>query len=176
MKRKLACILAALLLAALPLNAYADGTTTLTTTVPAASYTLNIPADQTIEFGTEEKVIGSLTVTDSSGFAEGKNLNVNISYTPFSCPNVSTTIPFSLSFYDHENDRNLYISDGDSVTFLGNEDGTVTEEPWSEISGKPGSYYTYEKVIILTGSSNWGKALAGEYSAAITFKAEVVVE
>lgn len=176
MKSKFACILAALLLTAIPLNAYADGTTTLTTTVPAASYTLNIPADQTIEFGTEEKVIGSLTVTESSGFAKGKNLSVNISYTPFSCLNVSTTIPFSLSFYDQENGQSQSISDGGNVTFLGNEDGTVTEIPWEERTAKPGSYYTYEMLKIGVSNRNWGKALAGEYTASITFTAEVVSE
>ena len=53
---------------------YAESTTTLTTTVPGATYTLNIPANQEITFGATETNIGNVTVTDSNGFAEGKNL------------------------------------------------------------------------------------------------------
>ena len=76
--------------------AFADGTTTLSTTVPAAQYTLNIPADQTIPFGATSADIGNVTVSDSSGFAVGKNIKVTVTYDAFSSSDVSTTIPFEL--------------------------------------------------------------------------------
>ena len=38
----------------------AENTTTLTTTVPAATYTLNIPANQEIPFGATQTNIGSV--------------------------------------------------------------------------------------------------------------------
>lgn len=84
--------------------AFADGTTTLSTTVPAAQYTLNIPADQTIPFGATSTEIGNVTVSDSSGFAKGKNLNVTVAYDAFSSADVSTTIPFELVMCGVKND------------------------------------------------------------------------
>ncbi|MEI3210480.1 MAG: hypothetical protein V8S14_06180 [Lachnospiraceae bacterium] len=58
MKKLSALILALALLVSVIPAAYAanatPNTTTLTTTVPSASYVLNIPADQTITFGKTE--------------------------------------------------------------------------------------------------------------------------
>ena len=51
MKKLTTLVLALALAASLAVPAFAANTTTLTTTVPAATYTLNIPADQEIPFG-----------------------------------------------------------------------------------------------------------------------------
>ena len=75
----------------------AENTTTLTTNVPAATYTLNIPADQEIPFGATLTDIGSITVTNGTGFAKGKNLAVMPTFDAFICEDASTTIPFSIS-------------------------------------------------------------------------------
>ena len=97
MKKIFAILLAVTLLASMAtVVSAAESTTTLSTTVPAASYTLNIPADQTIEFGATETNIGNVTVTNSAGFAEGKNLSVTVTYDEFTSAGLSTTIPFSL--------------------------------------------------------------------------------
>ena len=56
MKKLFAILLVAALLIPMATVAFAANTTTLTTTVPAATYTLNIPADQKIEFGTTSAI------------------------------------------------------------------------------------------------------------------------
>ena len=96
MKKFFAILLAVTMFASMATVVSAESTTTLSTTVPAASYTLNIPADQTIEFGATETNIGNVTVTNSAGFAEGKNLSVTVTYDEFTSAGLSTTIPFSL--------------------------------------------------------------------------------
>lgn len=174
MKRKFTCILAALLLAAIPLNAYADGTTTLTTTVPAASYTLNIPADQTIEFGKETSSIGNVTVSESDGFAESKNLEVKFIYDDFKCENVATTIPYEItvSTIGATTSTDTTIVSGDSLYFKGNRNGTVDEK------GYINTTFSYEarELFCSIESEDWGKALGGDYSSTITFTAEVYVD
>ena len=75
MKKLLAVVLAMLTVFSFGTVAFAANTTTLTTTVPDAEYTLNIPADQEIPFGATSTDIGNVTVTNASGFAVGKNLN-----------------------------------------------------------------------------------------------------
>ena len=66
MKKICAILLAVALLASMTIVAFAANTTTLTTTVPSATYTLNIPADQVIPFGTTKASIGNVTVTDAT--------------------------------------------------------------------------------------------------------------
>lgn len=61
MKKLTTLVLALALAASLAVPAFAANTTTLTTTVPAATYTLNIPADQEIPFGAMETNIGSVS-------------------------------------------------------------------------------------------------------------------
>ena len=71
MKKLTTLVLALALAASLAVPAFAANTTTLTTTVPAATYTLNIPADQEIPFGATETNIGSISVTDGPCFHIG---------------------------------------------------------------------------------------------------------
>lgn len=91
----------ALLVSVIP-AAYAanatPNTTTLTTTVPSASYVLNIPADQEISFGETNVEIGNVTITDSKNFAQGKNVDVMVEYAPFAAEaeEINTTIPYEL--------------------------------------------------------------------------------
>lgn len=170
MKKIFAILLAVSLLASMATVASAtENTTTLTTTVPAASYTLNIPADQEIKYGATETDIGNVTVTNSKGFAEGKNLEVTLSYNDFACDGVSTTIPFYINA-ETTNVPSRIVS-GSSIVFLGNNDNTVNEQ--ASDSYRSGFY---QSLTVEIESKNWGKALAGEYTATITFTAEVVVE
>ncbi len=175
MKKLLALVIAILTITSTLSVASAANTTTLTTTVPAASYTLNIPADQEIPFGATETNIGNVTVTDASGFAVGKNLNVTITYDAFKCEGVSTTIPFEIkpSFHlDSLSGSGVYYPSGSIATFWGQADGGVREK----IQTKSDSTTDIEGFWVLVNSEDWGKALAGEYTATITFTAEVVVE
>lgn len=97
MKKLIALALAVTLLASMAVTVSAANTTTLTATVPAAGYTLNIPANQEVNFGTTQADIGNITVTDSAGFAVGKNLQVTVTYDAFSADKISTQIPYTAS-------------------------------------------------------------------------------
>lgn len=190
MKKLFALALAVVMVASMSTVAFAaESTTTLTATVPAASYTLNIPANQEISFGTTQADIGNITVTDASGFAIGKNLEVTISYDAFTSNGISTQIPYTLSLYAAGSEENTGSSayhsakedlpSGSSILFSGNASGAVAEYIKLETN-----YVTTTgtKMIPVTSirfnalSEDWGKALAGEYTSTITFTAEVVVE
>lgn len=178
MKKVISFALVLVMLACFSVTALAEnatpGTTTLTTTVPAATYTLNIPADQEIPFGTTSMDIGAPTVTNSSSFAVGKNLAVTMTWDDFSCPETTTTIPFTLKghFIKGFEYADIYKESGDQITFKGNTDGTVGQYAW----GRVGTTTTeMQYLYIEMKSTDWGKALAGDYSATITFTSEVVV-
>ena len=180
MKKFIAIALAVLTVLSFSTVAFAADTTTLTTTVPDATYTLNIPADQVIPFGATSTDIGTVTVTNSSGFAEGKNLRVTLTYDDFKAEGVSTTIPYTLGKpYEKYNGSNKfgyleYLSSGDYLLFKG------------KVSGKVNDYYELNETNVENAdkktlemsvkSTDWGKALGGEYTSTITFTAEVVSE
>lgn len=163
-------------------------TTTLTTNVPAASYTLNIPADQEIPFRSTSTNIGNVTITDSENFAVGKNIEVTITYDGlFVSDEVNTTIPYSIratatgysggGSYGSGGSTSISLDkpSGSVFTFEGLANGTCSEY----FVIKKSDYGTQNETIALKmdiAASAWGKALAGEYSTTITFTAEVVAE
>ena len=172
MKKLIALLLAALTAVSLPQVVFAANTTTLTATVPPAQYTLNIPADQTIAYGTLDAEIGNVTVTDSSGFAEGKNIQVTITYTEFASQDVSTKIPFTMyrrHTYNTTTHNDVVINSGDCITFHGDSSGTVYER---SVNGD----HRCDALGLTFSSADWGKALSGDYTATVTFTSEVVVE
>lgn len=173
MKKLFTILLAVTMLASMATVASAASTTTLTTTVPAASYTLNIPADQEIPFGATSTEIGNVTVTNSAGFANGKNLQVTITCSDFVCPDVSTKIPFHFVAKTTNANLNQHLYSGEVVTFNGLSSGKVQEN--FQISNYQGGY-DVTKLLLVIQSEDWGKALAGDYTATITFTAEVVAE
>ena len=188
MKKLFTLLLVVLLVVSVTPTAFAEtltpnNTTILTTTVPDAEYTLNIPIDQKIPYGETTYDIGEITVTNASGFATGKNLSVTIEYTSFSAENVSTTIPFSIMMYNRE----LYEKDGSrtiakqsvesgsTITFKGQSDGSINQ--YAGVRYQPtNDSRNLDMTCIIIDKTDWGKALAGEYSATITFTAEVVAE
>ena len=181
MKKLFAFLLAVTMFASMTNLCYAvENVTTLSTTVPGATYTLNIPANQAIPFGQTEAEIGSLTVTNSSGFALGKNLSVTITYDAFSSPGVETNIPFTLAKYtpDAYGVAKHTIASGSSVIFTGKTNGSVKEKlTMRVVSGNMGNSSDQDVtgLMIISESEDWGMALAGEYTATITFKCEVVI-
>ena len=68
MRKFLSLVLTILMVFSMAVVASAENTTTLTTTVPSATYTLNIPANQEIEFGATQTIIGNVTVTNNLKF------------------------------------------------------------------------------------------------------------
>ena len=177
MKKLATLVLALALAASLAVPAFAANTTTLTTTVPAATYTLNIPADQEIPYGSTETNIGNVTVTDSASFAEGKNVEVTVTKSDFKSDTTDTTIAFTLSLVNTSNAQRKIISSSTPLLFKGRANGTVAEKAhftYSDVSqGNPASGYA-DHITLNIDSESWGKALAGNYSATITFTAEVV--
>lgn len=186
MKKLISLTLAIALLASMVVSASAASTTTLTATVPAASYTLNIPANQGVPFGTTQADIGNITVTNAEGFAVGKNLKVTVTYDAFRADGISTQIPYKLSLYaagkntgaSTYNSATKEIPSGSALMFLGSSSGAVAENINLE-----STYVTTSgtKIIPVTSirfnalSKDWGKALAGQYTSIITFTSEVVV-
>lgn len=141
-------------------------TTTLTTNVPDAQYTLNIPADTVVPFGAESTELEPmLSVTGENGFAVGKNLLVTLTYDAFKCEGVSTTIPFTVG----ASSTSKAIESGSSLLFEGESEGTVKSLP-----RRPGDNSYIANLYVRVLRKDWGKALAGEYTATITFTAEVV--
>lgn len=178
MRKLVSLALAILLVLSMTVIASAESTTTLTTTVPAASYTLNIPADQVIDFGATSTEIGIPTVSDSSGFASGKNIRLTVTTTPFSAPGVSTTIPFILhgKFRNSEAASGMENQEHDitqdaPLYFRGQSTGEVESAPTPATN----SGHTLRNLYVNITSASWGLALSGEYTATITFSAEVVV-
>ena len=132
MKKVITLALALLMVCSMSVTAFA-ATTTLTTTVPEATYTLNIPANQEIPFGTTSTNIGNITVTDANGFAIGKDLQVAITYDAFTSEGVVTQIPYTLSLYAESNNEDIgdiskEIPSGEKIIFQGKADGTAQEK------------------------------------------------
>lgn len=184
MKKLSALILALVLLVSVIPAAYAanatPNTTTLTTTVPSATYVMNIPADQEIPFGQTRTDIGNVTITDSKNFAYRKNVEVTVVYAPFSAEEmeISTTIPYALVQKSSTDNSTNGLSSGEKMTFEGKSDGTVKEltEFWLNKGTINSSCHSMGTLCVTISSENWGRALAGNYRSTITFTSEVVVE
>lgn len=174
MKKTISVILSLCLLLSIGLPVLADGTTILTTTVPNATYTLNIPANQVITYGKQSTDIGNVTVTDSSGFADGKNLEVTVTYESFKCEGVSTTIPYYIQLSNGltgSSKKSAELQSGGILTFTGSSSGICSEN-----ASRDNGQWIVDDMSVVISSEDWGKALAGEYSSTITFTSEVVAE
>ena len=177
MKKFFVLVLAVMMIASMATVASAtDNTTVLTTTVPAATYILNIPADQEITFGATETSIGNVTITNAAGFAQGKNLSITVTYNAFSAENVSTEIPYVLKLLSGTTKKEL--SSGSAIIFKGKSNGSVNETTMIPTAGNMGNYSDspVSAILLSANSDDWGKALAGEYTSSIIFTCEVVVE
>ena len=173
MKKFLTCTLLSLVMLLTPIVSLAENTTTLTTTVPEATYTLSIPADQEITYGSKETRIGSVKVTESSGFGVGKDLDVKIDFTAFTCPELEDEIPISLTTtYSSSAQETPVYTEAFVLTFAGTSAGSVSDEPTHQDGFQAGQNGAELKVLI--NSSDWGKAFAGTYTSTLTFTAEVV--
>lgn len=180
MKKISALILALALLVSVIPAAYAanatPNTTTLTTTVPSASYVLNIPADQEIPFGQTSMGIGNVTITNSKSFAIGKNVDVTVVYEPFTAENVgtSTKIPYTLQQWSSDQSVKFDFASGGKMVFKGKADGTVAKNTVFSFASSRSTEMAQMGIKI--ESTDWGKALAGNYKSTITFTSEVVAE
>lgn len=180
MKKALALLLAVMLVVSIAPAAFAS-TTTLTTTVPGATYEFSIPADTTIEYNALDTSIGYLEVTESAGFAVGKNLQITIEYGPFTNADGSSTIPYYIYADDTSklddtatvtSHTHKQLGSKSVLTFYGMNSGSVKRLATCPTSNSTSDYLGDLGVVITQEA--WGKALAGEHTSTITFTAEVV--
>lgn len=183
MKKTLALLLALVLIVAMAPAAFATSQSTkLTTTVPGATYTFTIPKDTEIAYNATDTSIGYVTVTESSGFAQGKNLQIKLAYSAFTSEDVSTTIPYKV-YYNAINDSTAsepasyhrFGTEGLSpMVFEGSNNGTVNRLAYYKTVSNGTAYYYVGDLGVVISASDWGKALAGDYTSTITFTASVV--
>ena len=103
MRKVLSLIFTVMLIFSIPTTALAESTT-LTIDVPEASYILNVPANQAIDYLAAEKNIGSITVSDTSGFSASKGITVSVTYDgQFGTPKSKTKIQRELQKWRQEN-------------------------------------------------------------------------
>ena len=179
MRKTIALILVVCTLLSFAVAASADSftsTTTLTTKVPAASYTMKIPADQTIKYGAEITKIGIVTIVDSEGFSAKKNVEVTVGYTEFTSEGVDTTIPYEILTVWGEGNSQWKFDSEAVLRFEGQRDGTVKSKATSiDISGVTKNLSdTLDHMAITISSDAWADALAGDYTSTITFTSKVV--
>ena len=169
MKKIVSILLVLVTVLSMGTMAFADGTTTLTTTVPPATYTLNIPADQTVDFNSTRHDIETPTITNESGFAVGKNVVVEITHTAFTNPAVNTTIPFIITAKNTDSK----LATVNQLCFFGKSDGGVGS---AEFKYSSENWAWASEMYLVFSEADWGKALGGDYTATITFISEVVAQ
>lgn len=184
MRKTIALILAVCTLLSFAVAASADtvtsGTTTLTTKVPAASYTMKVPANQTIKYGAPITKIGIVTIEDSEGFSAKKNVEVTVGFTEFTSKGVDTTIPYEIMTVWGPSGGTIWNFDREAVLrFEGQQDGSVKSNATSiDISGvtknPPDLDKQLTQMAISISSDAWANALAGDYTSTITFTSKVV--
>lgn len=179
MRKTIALILAVCTLLSFAVAASADtvtsGTTTLTTKVPAASYTMKIPANQTIQYGVEYTDIGNVTIEESEGFSAKKNIEVTVGITKFTSESVDTTIPYLLKTV-WSSGQNISFNIKGVLRFEGQQDGTVKSRATGYITTAAikDPLGELERMEVNVFSSSWENALAGDYTSTITFTSKVV--
>ena len=180
MKKTIALLLAVMLVVSMAPAAFAS-TTTLTTTVPGATYEFSIPADTTIEYNATCTSIGYVHVTESSGFAVGKNLEITMEYGPFiNISNPESTISYKICADDTAkiDDTATYSThnytrlSGSSFVFRGLNNGQVERLAYQTYSNS--TTYYYGDLAVHIEKEAWGKTLGGDYTSTITFTAAVV--
>lgn len=183
MKKTIALLLAVMLVVSMAPAAFAaNDTTTLTTTVPGATYEFSIPKNTTIKYNALDTSIGYLEVTQSSGFAVGKNLQITMEYGPFTNADGTSTIPYVIkpdvtTIEDTETHDSHYGDtkpSGTEFIFKGMNDGQVKRLASVPNPSANASATYYGDLGVIITQSAWGKALAGEHTSIITFTAAVV--
>lgn len=149
-KKYLASLVLAIALSVLSLPVSAAGitsqTTTLTTTIDS-SYTMSIPMNQTISLNTITTEIGAVAVTGN--LKTDEEVAVTIEKTAFTTENTGT-IPYRL------------LSEGNAVASL----------TWSEAEARNDAPKSYPLTVTID-EEQWRQARAGDYTATITFTAEI---
>ena len=156
MKKLTALLLVLVLICSLSVTAFAageqTGTTTISVTVPEASYTIHIPADMTLEYGnTEIQDIGTIYVSDVENPTGSIKVVVKSSG---DLTNESNSIPVVYYFNGEQESYSFELpsTGGAALVYTDKADGS--------------SYYTTLKVGAKV--PDW-TAEPGTYTATLTF-------
>lgn len=167
MKRIIVWLLIGALFFSLSVSASATSTT-LTIDVPEPSYTLNVPATQSIAYRASEASIGGVTISNMSGFSSAQEVWVKINYSgEFTTPQYATAIRYSLKCKGNGSDTRYDLSSGSSIKFTSDSDGTLNTYP-TLADGSPA-----DEFIVVIDTSCWETALGGKYTTTITYDAGV---
>lgn len=168
MKMLLSVVLIITMVAISSLFAFAESTT-LTTTVPPATYTLTVPLNAVVEYGTPLTSIDAPKIATSEGFGEGKDLKLTIIREDFKCPDTTTTIPYEYQLFVSADDEELVLDESNGIYFRGTSTGKL--EQFARSGG-----HKLSTALISVDNTDWPKALAGDYTATITYVTEVVAD
>jgi len=174
MRKIITLLMVIVMIIPMAITASAESTTELVTSVPDASYKLSIPGRTEVPFNAENTTLTMISVENASGFAVGKNLKVSVEYSDFRSETATTTIPFKLVLKtDRDTMPYKNWDSGTSIFFLGLAEGGLESLPkYYNESANP--EMTLSGMSVKVQKEDWGKALAGEYKATLTFTAEVV--
>ena len=169
--KKVLILLIALLLV-LPLATVASAATmTMTLTVPEAEYTLVIPQNQQIPFRSKGEMLGPVSTKNASGFAEGKNLRVTVSAAPFTSATTDTVLTYTLSGQQAiTGGKEFALGTNFDIVFEGQSDGSLGFSKVMTGSGLEG----FDCLEIDFNEDDWDDLKPGDYTATITFNAQIV--
>ncbi len=164
MKKLTALLLVLVLICSLSVTAFAageqTGTTTISVTVPEASYTIHIPADMELEYGkTDVQVIGDVYVSDVVGVKTSIWVNT---YLSFLTNDNGDRIPV----YWYMGRDKLPVHD---VTLNGFAMITIDSMLYSAPGTSDGEAECFCRLGCLITGSDWNAAAPGTYTATISF-------
>ena len=169
MKKLIAILLAVAMMASLATVASAaENTMVLKTTVPAASYTLSIPASLDIPFGTEEARLPLPEITETSGF-EGRDLGIYISKM---CPISDGTNSLQMSVKVERTGANYAKFGIEENQYMYYRFERVETPYW--FINNDGTCETFKYLMINFVREDWAKLAPGEHTGYIEFTSEVV--
>ena len=172
MKKLMALLLVMILMLSTVCVASAE-TMTLTLTVPEAEYTLVIPQNVEVSYRAETVRIGTVSVKDVSGFAEGKDLMVTVTAAPFTSQTTDTVMPFTLTGVQAiTNGKRFDLGTTAFLVFQGQPDGSLLSFPQTITA-----VYDVQGIDCLEidfKAEDWDSLKPGDYTAVITFDAKVV--
>ena len=172
MKKLMALLLVMILMLSTVCVASAE-TMTLTLTVPEAEYTLVIPQNVEVSYRAETVRIGTVSVKDVSGFAEGKDLMVTVTAAPFTSQTTDTVMPFTLTGVQAiTNGKRFDLGTTAFLVFQGQADGSLLSFPQTITA-----VYDVQGIDFLEidfKAEDWVSLKPGDYTAVITFDAKVV--
>lgn len=147
-----------------------DTPTSGTANVPVPSYTLTIPAEQTVPFGAQTYSLALPTVSEATGFSAGQAIALTIDHTAFISDTASTAIPFAVKAV--ATDSAEHALDEGAVCYRALDDGSAAATPSLVFSG--GDSVELSQLALHFAAADWQRALGGEYSADITFTTTII--